>query len=206
MPCRLATAATGSRSASRMIATICSSENRPFRIAPSESGASLNRWSENPRAGHSGIPLPASAGGAQVTYNDNYKANFRSLVPGGFFSSDPDDLSAKRSIRTNNPGALNISTWQKQFPGYVGVTQADAAGNVTTIYVTPENGVGAWYYLLTDRYQFGDGGSLTLKELEHVPPQLNRGDSREAKDRRVLSALIRFWEAGNAEGLFCGHA
>ena len=22
-------------------------------------------------------------------------------------------------------------------------------------------------------------------ELEHVPPQLNRGDSREAKDRRV---------------------
>src|SRR5207344_559801 len=37
MPCRLATAATGSRSASRMIATICSSENRPFRIAPSES-------------------------------------------------------------------------------------------------------------------------------------------------------------------------
>src|SRR6476646_6522095 len=54
MPCRLATAATGSRSASRMIATICSSENRPFRIAPSESGASLStyRWSENPRAGH----------------------------------------------------------------------------------------------------------------------------------------------------------
>jgi hypothetical protein len=37
-----------------MIATICSSENRPFRIAPSESGASLStyRWSENPRAGH----------------------------------------------------------------------------------------------------------------------------------------------------------
>jgi hypothetical protein len=37
-----------------MIATICSSENRPFRIAPSESGASLStyRWSENLRAGH----------------------------------------------------------------------------------------------------------------------------------------------------------
>jgi hypothetical protein len=36
-----------------MIATICSSVNRPFRIAPSESGASLstNRWSENPGAG-----------------------------------------------------------------------------------------------------------------------------------------------------------
>src|SRR6187200_325711 len=52
MPCRLATAATGSRSPSRMIATICSSEKRPFRIAPSESGASLStyRWSENPGA------------------------------------------------------------------------------------------------------------------------------------------------------------
>ena len=37
-----------------MIATICSSEKRPFRIAPSELGASLStyRWSENPGAGH----------------------------------------------------------------------------------------------------------------------------------------------------------
>src|SRR5205823_9811994 len=53
-PCRLATAETGSRSASRMIATICSSVNRPLRIAPSESGASLSRnpWSEIPGAGH----------------------------------------------------------------------------------------------------------------------------------------------------------
>src|SRR5580692_9818585 len=53
MPCRLATAATGSRSASRMIATICSSVNLDFRIAPSESGASLsrNQWSEIPQAG-----------------------------------------------------------------------------------------------------------------------------------------------------------
>src|SRR6202158_1401923 len=36
-----------------MIATICSSVNRPFRIAPSESGASLStiRRSENPGAG-----------------------------------------------------------------------------------------------------------------------------------------------------------
>jgi hypothetical protein len=43
-----------------MIATICSSENRPFRIAPSESGASLStyRWSENPRAGHGVRFLP----------------------------------------------------------------------------------------------------------------------------------------------------
>jgi hypothetical protein len=36
-----------------MIATICSSVNLDFRIAPSESGASLSRnpWSEIPEAG-----------------------------------------------------------------------------------------------------------------------------------------------------------
>src|SRR5262249_32933927 len=55
MPCRLATAATGSRSASRMIATICSSVKRALRIAPSEPGASLsrNRRSEIPGADQS---------------------------------------------------------------------------------------------------------------------------------------------------------
>ncbi|HVI64339.1 MAG TPA: ABC transporter substrate-binding protein, partial [Bradyrhizobium sp.] len=30
-----------------------------------------------------------------------------------------------------------------------------------------------------------DGMKAPSRELEHVPPQLNRGDSREAKDRRV---------------------
>src|SRR5213079_505226 len=46
--------ATGSRSASRMIATIRSSVNLDFRIAPSLTGATLsrNRWSEIPEAGH----------------------------------------------------------------------------------------------------------------------------------------------------------
>jgi len=41
-----------------MTATICSSVNRAFRIAPSESGASLStyRWSENPRAGQEPLP------------------------------------------------------------------------------------------------------------------------------------------------------
>src|SRR5690242_5952805 len=40
-----------------MIATICSSVNRPFRIAPSDSGASLStiRRSENPGAGQGTI-------------------------------------------------------------------------------------------------------------------------------------------------------
>ena len=81
------------------------------------------------------------------------------------FSSTPYDTSIKRSIRTNNPGALNISNWQKNFPGYVGVTQPDGAGNVTTIYVTPEHGTAAWYNLLTDRYGYGEEGSFALAGL-----------------------------------------
>ena len=71
----------------------------------------------------------------------------------------------RRSIRTNNPGALNVTSWQKRFPGFVGVTQADTAGNVTSIYVTPEHGVGAWYHLIADIYKFGSAGSLVLKQL-----------------------------------------
>jgi hypothetical protein len=91
--------------------------------------------------------------------------NYRSLTPNGFFSSTPNDLTIKRSIRTNNPGALNISNWQKIFPGYAGTTQPDHAGNVTAIYVTPEHGTAAWYNLLTDRYGFGEDGSLVVANL-----------------------------------------
>jgi hypothetical protein len=91
--------------------------------------------------------------------------NYRSLTPNGYFSSTPYDTSIKRSIRTNNPGALNISNWQKNFPGYAGVTQPDSAGNVTTIYVTPEHGTAAWYNLLTDRYGYGEDGSFALAAL-----------------------------------------
>lgn len=108
---------------------------------------------------------PASAGGPEGVFSERYQVTFRSLVPGGFFSSDPDDLSVKRSIRTNNPGALNITNWQRNFPGYAGKTQPDGAGNVTTIYATPEHGVAAWYHLLTERYGFGQDGTVVLKDL-----------------------------------------
>ena len=91
--------------------------------------------------------------------------NFRSLLPGGFFSSEPYNLSVRRSIRTNNPGALNISAWQRLRKGFAGVTQPDKAGNVTSIYVTPEHGIAAWYYLLSDRYGYGSVGSFTVGEL-----------------------------------------
>ena len=36
---------------------------------------------------------------------------FHSLVPGGYFSSTPFDTKLKTSIRTNNPGALNVAPW-----------------------------------------------------------------------------------------------
>ncbi|HEY1750873.1 MAG TPA: M15 family metallopeptidase [Caulobacteraceae bacterium] len=93
------------------------------------------------------------------------KGTYRSLVEGGFFSANPSDLTVKRSIRTNNPGALNDVAWERVYPGYAGVTQADSAGNKTAIYWTPEHGVGAWYHLLTQRYGYGQGGQFTVNEL-----------------------------------------
>lgn len=111
------------------------------------------------------VPLtkPASASG---TGSEVLAApNFRSLVKNGFFSATPYDLSVPRSIRTNNPGALNISKWQKTFPGFAGTTQPDHAGNVTAIYVTPEHGVAAWHFLMTDRYGYGDHGKFSLIDL-----------------------------------------
>jgi hypothetical protein len=100
-------------------------------------------------------------------YNDKYNVYFDSLVPGGFFSHDPDDLSVRRSIRTNNAGALNYSSWQRNVRGYVGMTPPDNSPNRnrTTIYRTPEHGVAAWYILLADRYGFGAAGSFTLETL-----------------------------------------
>ncbi len=94
-----------------------------------------------------------------------YNVTFRSLVAGGFYSFDPDDMSVRRSIRTNNPGAINISQWQQQFPGYAGKTRPDSSQNQnrTTIYATPEHGVAAWYHLLTHRYGFGN--SLVISAL-----------------------------------------
>lgn len=91
--------------------------------------------------------------------------NYRSLVPGGFFSSAPFDEARPRSERTNNPGALNIAAWQRRFPGLVGETPPDAGGNVTGIWVTPEHGIAAWHHLLTDRYGLGPRGRITLAAL-----------------------------------------
>lgn len=101
------------------------------------------------------------------TFNAKYDTYFIALVPGGFYSSDPDNMSVPRAIRTNNAGALNISAWQKKRPGFVAATQDDGHGNKTTIYSSPEYGVASWYSLLSDRYGFGTSAnrSFTISQL-----------------------------------------
>jgi len=113
----------------------------------------------------SGDGGPVAGGGGPGVFNAKRNAFFCSLVPGGFFSSDPDDMRVLRSVRTNNPGALNISDWQRHRIGFVGVTKDDGKGNVTSIYAAPEYGVAAWYFLLSDRYGFGHAGSFTIADL-----------------------------------------
>lgn len=112
--------------------------------------------------GPAGAAAPAAASG---TWNAKYNVRFDTLTPGGFYSYDPDDISVRRSERTNNPGALNISDWQKSMPGYVGISIADAHNNRTTIYRTPEHGIAAWYHLLTNRYRYGENGTIVLSTL-----------------------------------------
>jgi hypothetical protein len=102
---------------------------------------------------------------ATAVYNKARKIRFGTLVKDGWFSATPDDTGIPRAIRTNNPGALNISTWQRSRPGFVGQTPADAAGNITAIYQTPEQGIAAWYFLLSNRYGFGKTGQFDLASL-----------------------------------------
>jgi len=93
---------------------------------------------------------------------------FTALVPGGFFSAEPGNVRIRRSVRTNNPGAINDTKWQHELPGYVGKTFADNAGNVTAIYSAPEYGIAAWYVLLSERYRLRQaGGAFTILQLAH---------------------------------------
>jgi hypothetical protein len=76
---------------------------------------------------------------------------FHSLVPGGYFSSTPFDTKLKTSIRTNNPGALNVAPWVRLYPGFIGdkiTSMSGASPNSTVIFETPEHGVAAWWELL----------------------------------------------------------
>jgi hypothetical protein len=109
---------------------------------------------------------PAASAGSGV-FNARANAFFTSLVAGGFFSSTPDDTGIRRSIRTNNPGALNISNWQRKRIGFAGITGDDGKGNRTTIYSTPEYGIAAWYHLLAGVYGFAKTGAFMIDDLAH---------------------------------------
>ena len=122
-------------------------------------------------------------------------SGFGALVPGGFFSDDPNDLKVPRSIRSNNPGALNYSNWQASRPGYVGKTQPDGSAdhNVTTIYRTPEHGAASWFHLLSAIYGFGAAGSFTLKALAaHYAGQASGS---------AVDAYVKGWTAASKGGL-----
>lgn len=92
---------------------------------------------------------------------DPHTANYRSLVAGGFFSSDPFDKRVPASIRCNNPGAINGASWEKTYPGYVSTVET-TPGNKTTIFEAPEYGVAAWWDLLR-RYALA--GHTTVRQI-----------------------------------------
>jgi D-alanyl-D-alanine carboxypeptidase len=110
-------------------------------------------------------------------FAEGHEFVFRSEIQeGGHFSSQPErfvpgtvNKGTVRALRTNNPGALNISRWQKSLSGYTGETLDDGHGNRTTIYETPEKGVGAWYELVVVLYSRKPGylqnGTFSLGRL-----------------------------------------
>jgi D-alanyl-D-alanine carboxypeptidase len=108
-----------------------------------------------------------------VKYPDNIEFSFRSLIGiGNFFSSQPDatysssNMLTRRALRTNNPGAINISKWQRDsMRGYVGCTLPDHYGNQTAVYETPEHGVAAWGFLLRKIYFKGETDKVTIGDI-----------------------------------------
>jgi len=91
---------------------------------------------------------------------------FHSLVPGGFFSSTPFDKTLRTSVRTNNPGALNVAEWVRKYPGYVG-DKVTSGTNSTVIFESPEHGIAAWWELL-HRYRTHDNYRPFAKTLKDI--------------------------------------
>jgi D-alanyl-D-alanine carboxypeptidase len=118
-------------------------------------------------------------------YPEAAEFNFRSLVGiGNFFSSRPDaeydssNTLTRRALRTNNPGAINISNWQVgDMKGYVGSTLPDRYGDSTAVYESPEYGVGAWGFLLRKIYFSGNKDKVTVGEIvdKYRGPNLRDG-------------------------------
>lgn len=90
--------------------------------------------------------------------------NFHAMIPGGFYSKTPADMTIKRSIRANNPWAINWAAWQEQRPGYAGMTGADnsPAANKTSIWETPEQGVAMGWELLR---KYAARGVRTVEQI-----------------------------------------
>jgi hypothetical protein len=87
--------------------------------------------------------------------------NYRSLVPGGFYSSTPFDRKMHVSVRCNNPGAINGAPWERTYPGYVDTVET-TPGNKTTIFEAPEFGIAVWWELLR-RYK--NAGATTVGQI-----------------------------------------
>lgn len=106
-------------------------------------------------------------------YPQSNEFNFRSLTEfGNFFSGQPDaeysssNALTRRALRTNNPGAINISKWQRDsMKGYVGTTLPGPDGNVTAVYETPEQGIAAWGFLIRKIYFNGKKEKITVGEI-----------------------------------------
>jgi D-alanyl-D-alanine carboxypeptidase len=103
--------------------------------------------------------VPAD-GLATSVYNKGRKVRFGTLVKDGWFSATPDDTDIARTIRTNNPGALNVSTWQRSVrrPLMQPETLPRSIGH-------PSKAIAAWYFLLSNRYGFGKTGQFDLASL-----------------------------------------
>ena len=88
--------------------------------------------------------------------------NYRSLVPGGYFSSPAAVGKVNASVWANNPGAINgNAAWVKAAPGFV-TTVVIGGGNPIAVFETPEQGVALWYDLMV-RYQAM--GNKTLQQI-----------------------------------------
>jgi hypothetical protein len=85
-------------------------------------------------------------------------------------------VSVPVSIRMNNPGALNVAPWVRQYPGFTG-SSLTTPGNATVSFSTPEHGVAAWWELMR-RYR--NNGVRTLKGV--IYRYCGSGRPKEAED------------------------
>ena len=109
--------------------------------------------------------------------------NFRALVDGGFYSDAPFDKSVPVSIRTNNPGALNVAEWIKEYPGYAG-DRLTTTGNSTVIFEAPEYGVGAYLKLLK---KYRKKGATSIHDVIYR----YSGKGREAEAAAYVKAVVK---------------